>query len=349
MKSKKRILVAPLDWGIGHATRCIPIINALHSHNFEVVIAADSRPLHLLTHEFPDLEFIRFSGYNIKYSSFLPMSISMFFQVPKILLGIKKEHQMLNQIIDDYNIDGVIADNRFGLYSEKVPCVFITHQLQIQTPYFSENIRNFNYKYINRYNACWVVDDEFENLAGELSKPKILPNNTKYIGFQSRFEKQEQEKKYDFLAIVSGPDPQRTILEKVLIKALKDRNEKSLVVLGKPEINTNEQLGNLTIKSHLKADKLNDAILQSELIICRPGYSTVMDLAKLGKKAIFIPTPGQTEQEYLAKSFKQKEICFAQKQNEFDFELALAESKNFSGFHSLESGLTDWQGLFSSF
>ena len=306
MKVKKRILVAPLDWGIGHSTRCIPVINALISNNYEVILAADSRPLHLLSNEFPQLEMIRFEGYNIKYSKYLPMSLSMIFQIPKILWNIKKENATLEDIIKEYRIDGVISDNRFGLYSKKVPCVFITHQLEIKTPSFNESIRNFNYQYINKFDACWVMDDEKINLAGTLSKPNSLPNNTHYIGIQSRFEKQEIKKKYDFLAIVSGPEPQRTILEKGLIKALKNRNKKSLIVLGKPELNTSNQIGSLTIKSHLDAKDLNTAISQSELIICRSGYSTVMDLAKLGKEAIFIPTTGQTEQEYLAKYYHKK-------------------------------------------
>ena len=349
MKVKKRILVAPLDWGIGHATRCIPIINALISSNFEVILAADSRPLHLLSTEFPQLEMIRFEGYNIKYSKYLPMSLSMIFQIPKLLWNIKKENNALKEIIKEYRIDGVISDNRFGLYSSKSPCVFITHQLEIQTPSFSDSIRNFNYQYINKYNACWVMDDEKMNLAGNLSKPDSLPNNTHYIGIQSRFEKQEIKKKYDFLAIVSGPEPQRTILEKGIIKALQDRKEKSLIVLGKPELNTNNKIGNLTIKSHLDAKKLNTAISQSELIICRSGYSTVMDLAKLGGKAIFIPTPGQTEQEYLAENFMSKGICYSQNQSDFNFELALRESKMYSGFEEVKGSKTKWKELFSLF
>ena len=349
MKVKKRILVAPLDWGIGHSTRCIPVINALISNNYEVILAADSRPLHLLSTEFPQLEMIRFEGYNIKYSKYLHMTISMILQIPKLLWNIKKENSALDEIIKGYQIDGVISDNRFGLYSSKVPCVFITHQLEIQAPSFAESIRNFNYQYINKYNACWVIDDEKINLAGNLSKPDSLPNNTHYIGIQSRFEKQEIKKKYDFLAIVSGPEPQRTILEKGLVKALKDRKEKSLIVLGKPEINTSNQIGNLTIKSHLDAKDLNTAIIQSELIICRSGYSTVMDLAKLEKKAIFIPTPGQTEQEYLAHNFKDSGICYTQNQSDFNFEIAIAESKNYTGFNSKINSKTDWPSLFRLF
>lgn len=349
MKSKKRILVAPLDWGIGHATRCIPIIKQLISRNYEVIIAADGRPMHLLSTEFPDLEMIRFSGYNIKYPKYLPMSISMLLQLPKLIVGIKKEHSMLNQIIEDYNIYGVISDNRYGLYSNKVRTAFITHQLKIQSPYFSKSIQNFNYKYINKFDACWVMDDKKNNLAGNLSKPKTLPNNTTYIGVQSRFEKQETEKKYDYLAIVSGPEPQRTILEKGFINALKDRPEKSLIVLGKPELNTSEQLGNLTVKSHLNAKDLNTAIAQSELIICRPGYSTVMDLAKLEKKAIFIPTPGQTEQEYLADNFRNSRICYAQNQSDFNFELAIKESESYKGFETITPGPSNWTTLFQIF
>ena len=349
MKSKKRILIAPLDWGIGHATRCIPIINALISQNHEVIIAADGRPMHLLSTEFPDLEMVRFSGYNIKYPKYLPMSISMLLQLPKILIGIKKEQSILNQIIDDYKIDGVISDSRFGLYSETIPCAFITHQLQIQSPYFSDLIKNFNYKYINKFDACWVMDDEENNLAGSLSKPNALPNNTIYIGTQSRFEKQESKKKYDFMAIVSGPEPQRTILEKGLTNALKDRTEKSLIVLGKPELNTSEQIGNLSIQSHLNAKELNTAILQSDLIICRPGYSTVMDLAKLEKKAIFIPTPGQTEQEYLSENFMSKGICYSQNQSDFNFKLALKESEHYNGFATYDTRNTNWENLFLLF
>jgi len=349
VKTKKRILVAPLDWGIGHATRCIPIINALLANNYEVILAADSRPLHLLSNEFPQLEIIRFAGYNIKYPTYLPMSLSMLLQAPKLLWNIKKENTALNEIIKDYNIDGVISDNRFGLYTNKVPCAFITHQLQIQSPYFTDSIRDFNYKYINKYSACWVMDDETLNLAGELSKPNKLPNNTSYIGIQSRFKKQETEKEYDYLAIVSGPEPQRTILEKGLVNALKDRQEKSLIVLGKPELNTSKQLGNLSIKSHLNAKELNTAIAQAELIICRPGYSTVMDLAVLEKKAIFIPTPGQTEQEYLAENFKAAGICYAQNQSDFDFETAIKESKSYKGFSTSINPTTNWEVLFRLF
>ena len=179
--------------------------------------------------------------------------------------------------------------------------------------------------------------------------PDILPNNTIYIGAQSRFEYEESKKQYSFLAIVSGPEPQRTILEKGLIKALKDREEKSMIVLGKPEIKYEKKIGNLTIKSHLKGDDLNNVILESHLVICRPGYSTIMDLAKLRKKAIFIPTPGQTEQEYLADYCMKKNICVAQNQSDFNLELAIKKNETFSGFQKMLESSVDWKLLLNIF
>ncbi len=349
MKLKKRILLAPLDWGIGHATRCIPLIKALLKHDYEVILAADQRPMHLLSTEFPKLKMIRLGGYNIKYSNHLPLALSMLFQTPRLIWSIKKEYYELKKIINDYKIDFVISDNRFGLHSNKIPTVFITHQLQIRSTYFTNLIQKINYQYINKFDVCWVIDDKKINLAGNLSQPKILPNNTKYIGIQSRFQKYKTKSKYQFMAIVSGPEPQRTVLEKVLIKALKDRKEKSLILLGKPEKKYSKIKGNLTIKSHLNSDDLNLAILQSNLIISRPGYSTIMDLLKLDKKAIFIPTPGQTEQEYLGKKLMQEGICYMQNQNKFNFEKAILKSKMYSGFMDINQLNTDWTELFRIF
>ena len=141
MNKKKRILLAPLDWGLGHATRCIPIANALEANGYEVVFAADGRPLNLLMQEFPKHHFIKLPGYEIRYPRNGNMAASMLWQLPKIMRGIKAERNALKEIIQDFEIDGVISDNRFGLYSEEVPCVFMSHQLRIQAPYFQDFIQ----------------------------------------------------------------------------------------------------------------------------------------------------------------------------------------------------------------
>lgn len=349
MKKKKRILVAPLDWGIGHATRCIPIIRELIRENFQVVIAADNRPLHVLIDEFPELETIRFPGYNISYSKSLPMNLNILLQIPKLFLKIKKEHTQLEEIIQSHKIDGIISDNRFGLFTKKIPCVFITHQLEIQAPYFKKEIQRNNYKYINKYDQCWVPDFKSEGLSGKLSRPDIMPKNIHYIGPLSRFKKINTEKKYAILTIISGPEPQRTLFEKKILKQLKDRDEKSIVVLGIPERKKEKRVGNVIIKNYASSKELNQLIAESELIISRSGYSTIMDLVKLEKRAIFIPTPGQTEQEYLAKYFLNKKICFSENQENFLLKEILEKSTGFRGFSKINKEYTNWKDLFSLF
>ena len=348
---KKKILVAPLDWGIGHATRCIPIIKALLKHNYNVIIAADNRPLHLLKNEFPNLEIIRLSGYNIKYSKYIPMNINILLQLPKLFFSIKKEKNILSQIIEDYKIDGVISDNRYGLYNPKIACVFMTHQLKIKSPYLEDYIQKINYNYINKFNSCWIIDSKDDNVAGELSKPEKLPRNHHFIGILSRFKKntKKQEIKYKYLGLVSGPEPQRTILANGLIKSFKNKEAKTLIVLGKPEEKRNEIIGNLTIRSHMLAEELNEVILNSEIIICRPGYSTIMDLITLNKKAFFIPTPGQTEQEYLANRFLKKKIFYMQKQSEYNLDRGLKEMKKYNVQLSMDPEEKNWKELFSLF
>ena len=332
MNSEKRILVAPLNWGLGHATRCIPVINALLQHNFKVIISANGRSFHLLKEEFPELEFVKIKGIDIKYPRFFPMSISLFFQIPKILFAIYTENKTLKKIVEKHKIDGIISDNRFGLFHKKVKSVFITHQLQIQSPYLKNFIQKINYYFINKFNMCWVMDDEKQNLAGELSKPKKLPNNYKYIGLHSRLKFSQKVKKYKLCFILTGPEPQRTSFEKIIMQSVKGIEEKIVIILGKTEEKNIITKNNLTIISSSNTSEINKYILESEIIISRSGYSTIMDLQKMQSKAIFVPTPGQTEQEYLAKYLKKRGVCFYQKQNNFDLNKAINESKNYSGF-----------------
>lgn len=346
MNRKKRILLAPLDWGLGHATRCIPIAYALEMHGYEVVFAADGRPLQLLMQEFPQHHFIKLPGYEIRYPKNGNMAASMLWQLPKIMRGIKAERLSLKNIIKDFGIDGVISDNRFGLYSKEVPCVFMSHQLRIQAPYFQNFIQQMNFRHIKKFDACWVPDDPKHTLSGKLTKGVTPPITTQYLGTLSRFVPKTKKDNIEVLAIVSGPEPQRNIFEQKLRQQLKDK--KALLVLGKPEEETDEISGNLRIVSHLNSKELNQVMLDAHIVISRSGYSTVMDLARLGKKAIFIPTPGQTEQTYLAEHFFKEKIAFAMDQKNIDLELALEKSNEFSGFPISEES-TNWDALFKLF
>ena len=348
MNSKKRILVAPLDWGLGHASRCIPIANALEHEGFEVVFAASGRTLNLLLKEFPNNDFIKLDGYNVHYPKNGNMAWSMLSQSLKIIKGIRREHALLQEIIKDYNIDGVISDSRFGLYSDEVPCVFISHQLNIQAPVFADFIQKINFKYIQKFDECWVPDDKNHSLSGLLSKVDSLPFKCRFIGALSRFEQMPKTDDLDILAIVSGPEPQRSLLEDLLKKQLIESDQKALLVLGKTEEEREEQLGNLRIVSHLNAKALNQAMVNAKVVISRSGYSTIMDLAVLNKKAIFIPTIGQTEQLYLAKFFYDKKLAFAMHQKELDVLSALKSAEDFRRLSYNHCDM-NWRELLSLF
>ncbi len=329
---KKKILIAPLDWGLGHATRCIPIARALEKQGFEVLFCATSRSLDLLIKEFPDKQFIKLDGYNISYPKNGWMVLSMIFQSLRILYKIRQENKDLKQIIKDFEIDGIISDNRYGMFNKNIPSIFVTHQINIQSPFLSTFIKKINLWFIKKYDQCWIPDTEENILSGNLSLLNLSNNKFKFIGPLSRFEKVNRTKKTEILAIISGPEPQRSMFEKVLKKQLLESGKKCMLILGKTESDKQETIKNLTILNHLPSQELNQEICNSDIVISRSGYSTIMDLAALNKKAIFIPTPGQTEQLYLAQHFENQKIAYAQHQNDFDLKKAIDESKNYSGF-----------------
>lgn len=327
MAKPYKILIAPLDWGLGHATRSIPLIMSLLEEGCTIYIAADGQIRSLLQVEFPNATFLMLKGYKIQYATqkkWMPLKIIL--QIPGILFSIYKEYQWLKNIVKKHSIDGVISDNRFGMYHTVIPSIYITHQLLIKTGNkFSESIaRKFHYWFIKKYTQCWVPDFEGkENIAGQLSHPKDLPANIKYIGCLSRFERHEAaEIQYDLLILLSGPEPQRAIFEKLLLLQLQQFSGKVLLVRGQPGINEtflNPKgiSNNIQIKNHLAAKELNLAIEQAKIVICRSGYTTIMDMIKLQKKAILVPTPGQTEQEYLGLHLMQQKLFYSVHQNEF--------------------------------
>ncbi len=348
---KKRILVAPLNWGIGHATRCIPIINALLAAGFEPVIASDGQALLLLKKEFASLTFITLPSYNITYAtSKFWFKWTLLRQLPHIKKAIKSEQKVVDAIVTDYTIDGIISDNRLGVFSNRVPSVFITHQLNVLSGGTTKLSTFFHDRYLKRFDACWVPDFEhLPNLSGRLShdfKAKGLPIN--YIGALSRFEKKETPTTNAIMVLLSGPEPQRSILETILLTQLSAYKGNVLFVKGIiEETQTVVQQPPFTIYNFMQTDALQAAINESALIIARSGYTTIMDLAKLGKSAFFIPTPGQSEQEYLADYLETQGIAASCSQSNFTLE-ALQRVKAYSGFKSFDHPI-DFEDLFSFF
>lgn len=352
------VLICPLDWGLGHSTRAVPIINKLLQNNCNVIIAADKEPLSFLREAFPELPFYVFPSARVKYPSGSSMPLKMLLSLPRFLINIIKEHYFLKRIIKKHNIKLVISDNRYGVWNKTVYSVFITHQIFIKATkplkWIEPLIERINKYFISRYAECWIPDfiDNERNLSGELSHKKALPVNCHFINPLSRFvylntNKSKVNKllypennKIDILFILSGPEPQRSIFENIILKDIKMYSSlKIALVKGKintdnksiNKINIEKPIDNFIIYSHLNSKALFELINKAELVICRPGYSSIMDLCLLGKKAVFVPTPGQTEQEYLAEYYRLKGFYYSLKQDSFNINDAIDKSKNFNG------------------
>jgi uncharacterized protein (TIGR00661 family) len=309
------------------------VIEELLANDCEVWIAAEGAQEIILQSEFPYLPFLQLEGYRIQYSKrwFL---LNILAQIPRIIYAIKKEHTWLKKIIRLHHFDAVISDNRFGLFSKKIPTVFITHQLRIKSPMgnWSEKIlQRWNYKFINRFSECWIPDFEMENnLSGKLSHPVAKPAiPVKYIGLLSRFKRKQHETIKDHLLfILSGLEPQRTILENKIIDEVSHYPGTATIVRGLPSaLSVIPSTGMIKFYNHLTAEELNTEMQKADWVISRSGYSTIMDIVKLEKKGILIPTPGQTEQEYLALYLMEKQIAFTVSQKKFSLSDSLEKAK----------------------
>ncbi len=324
---------------MGHATRCIPIINALLKANYEPVLASDGDALLLLQKEFPLLESVELPSYNICYpKNGKYLTFKLLLQLPHIILAIKKEQKRVSELIEKENIAGIISDNRFGVYSKKVPSVYVTHQLNVLSGLTTFVTTKIHQQFIRKFDECWIPDiEENSNFSGDLGHYKNPGFNIKYLGILSRFQPKEIEINYDLLLLLSGPEPQRTLLENKLLKELQYFKGRILMVRGVLN-NTSDIKAPTNFKSvnYLLANELEVAINQSNLVIARSGYSTIMDLAVLGKKAFFIPTPGQFEQEYLAKRLQENLIAPFSRQDEFTA-IKLGNLSDYCGFEKANS------------
>ena len=353
MAQQPKILVCPLNWGIGHASRLVPVIRSLLHQGAAVYIGASGNPGAFLKGEFPDLPFIDFPGYDITYpGTGWGMAMKMMQHAPALLRSIKKEHAALDKLIRKYGFSGVVSDNRYGLYSDKIPSVFITHQVFIRTPwhlsFLQPIIARLNRGFIDRFNTCWVPDNEGENnLSGALSHKRPLPDNFRFIGPLSRFDDMMTPNQhnnpgppsYDLLVLLSGPEPQRSILEEKVRDQVKSLGIKVALVRGKPGSGDKPgSIENIDAYNHLESLELLSLMNTSRLVLARSGYSTIMDLAATGKKAILIPTPGQTEQEYLGKYLGERGHFLVSKQDKLNLKEDLARAERHPGLARMNNG-----------
>ncbi len=344
--SGKTVLVCPLDWGLGHATRCVPLIYLLVKTGCRVIIATEGRAAQFLKEEFPDLQHQKFPSYHFFYPRKSAMVWSILLSSPLILYGIIREYRLVKKLAQKHGVDVIIADNRFVCRSPGVLNVYISHVIKIQ---FSKPLRwlepmlhSLHRMAIGGFDMLWIPDfEQAPGLAGSLSHDIRVSVPVSYLGPLSRFSissphpitENEQCKDCDLLVIISGPEPQRTIFEEIIIKQALGSPMKVVILRGLPGGSSEPVINhNLLIYNHLPTPLLHRMILQAPLIISRSGYTTIMDLAALHKRAVFVPTPGQPEQEYLADVMKERQIAYCMNQNEFNLQTALRESEKYTGF-----------------
>lgn len=334
----KRLLFAPLNWGLGHVARSVPLIHACRKAGAEVWIASDGEALTFAQQEVPDAHFLELPSYRPYYSRTNRMVASMLQQTPKFLRVLRKEHQWLQKYIAHYQIDGVVSDNRWGCYSHQVPSVILTHQINLQVPKWaalsSFLLNRFNHYLLSKFDECWVPDIAGRaNLSGALSKATNMEGKVRFIGPLSRLTLPvtHSHNQWNALVLLSGPEPQRSILEELVIGQLAGMEGSYFVVRGVSSPKSFNVPAHIEVVNMLKTEELECAMHASEIVIARAGYSTIMDLEATGQKAVLVPTPGQTEQEYLAKRLHHQGRFYSVFQDQLQLERDLALAHQYKG------------------
>ncbi len=361
-QTPKNILLAPLDWGAGHTTRCIPIVAHLLAGGNRVFFAGNDWQIALIRQVFGNqLTTLPLSGYNITYSSLNHvLQMGLLSQLPRLLQVITTEHNWLLHTVHTHNIQGIISDNRYGLHHPTVPSVIITHQLRILTGVGSvadAAVQQVHYRYLQRFREVWIPDTEQQpSLAGRLSHPESLPHKSRYIGWLSRFvgkgNTQEASTSKHLLVLLSGPEPLRTHTSRRLWEqALSYKGGKVVFADGSDAATAPTSVPpHITYHRRLNDQELIAAVGNAHTIVCRSGYSTVMDLVAMGARAILLPTPAQTEQQYLGKYLRDNRLFYSVAEKDLDLNRAKEKYRNFDfsampsveGFCIHQQALNDW-------
>lgn len=332
----KKILIAPLDWGLGHTTRCLPVIAALLQQGHTLVAAAEGAPAAILKAQFPELQILPLKGYHIAYSRNAGMfTPKLLLQIPKIIRRIIYEHRWLKQVQARHQFDVIISDNRYGLYHASLKSVIMTHQVQILSGMgrlTDKILLSLHCNRLEQFDQCWVVDDATKGLSGILAHPAQMPGNAAYIGTLSQFMRYTtpDTTAEHCLVLLSGPEPMRSQLEHILWRQCSALTGYRFIfvagnIKGKAPDHCPEHI---QYHPYLGGTALLEAIATARLVICRSGYSTLMDLDYLHKEAILIPTPGQTEQEYLARYWSDSGRAIHYTQDNIQLEAGIAHIYN---------------------
>ena len=337
-----RVLVSPLNWGLGHATRDMPVIRKLLELGHEVTIAACGNARAALSQEFPDGASIEFPDYPSPYSSsrfFLPKFV---LSLPLMLKAVAEERRTIAKIVERDTYDLIISDNRLGVYSRKVPSLFITHQLHYHLPMaawpFEIAAVRLNGYLHSRYDRVIVPDNPpgERSLAGKLSRADTGTTRSLayYAGILTSIKQLACSEDLDHLFMISGPEPQRTQLENILLPMVAELEGTSVVLLGSPNGSKNHSGSKrYFVKSYATTEEKINLMNRAKFIVCRSGYTSMMEIAELRKRrALFIPTPGQTEQEYLSWYYQSRGWFLSSGQYDIDLARDIPRTTSFTGF-----------------
>lgn len=317
-----KVLVAPLDWGLGHATRCVPVVKEFIRNGAEVELAVVPANAAFFREVFPEVRQRIAPGYNIVYPKHgFNMALWLLKKSSHLNAIIRYEHRYAEEMVERHGYDIVFSDNRFGFYSRKAYSIYMTHQRRIAFPQAFAVLEGIGIRWhkslMKHFDEVWVPDiEEFPGYAGTLSHVDGSPVPLQYVGLLSRFADSDAKTISDcgsetskasesgpsILAIVSGVEPARTRFEKDLRETLAQIPGNHVMILGKPQSGVHTWTeGNIEFHSHLPTEEFSRAVKKADWVISRGGYSTIMDMAYLGARCIFVPTPGQYEQVALAK------------------------------------------------
>lgn len=305
--SNKIILISVLDWGVGHLTRCVPIIQNLIESNNRIIFAGNLWQMEFVRKEFSTLHLVYLEGYNIELSSQRNTYFQVFNQIFKINKSIQSDRRFVDRMIKKHQVDLVLSDNRYGFRHTEVESIFIGHQLNLQIPSFKNLVNHFLNGMVNQFSSVWILDDKILNLAGQLSDPKHLNVPFHYIGLPSRFDMLDRAIKYKYLFIISGPKPENAIFLNEVERLIINSNVRCAIV---STVESSNRLSGVDYFYDTSTEELNVLLNVAEVVISKSGYTTLMELISLNKNAILIPTKGQYEQEYLASHIKNESFQF---------------------------------------
>lgn len=297
---KERILVSPLNWGLGHVSRTIPIIEALLQNENEVIICCTNAQRELYFSFFPDSIYEDFPGYPFQFKGKGNWSWDILRHLNKLKHFLNEEQKLVQQLVHKHQATILLSDQRYGFKNKDTKNIIISHQPRLPISVWNVFAHVWNTRLLFDFDELWIPDDQNHTFAGKLSHSNH--KNTHYLGPVSRFNDftKYEEFQLEYLAIISGPEPYASQFYKEVVAFLRRKKVPSAIVIPS-SVMIEDKLPSF-IKKHIQPDKRTLELLlqKSNIIISRCGYSTLMDLHFTGHHALLVPTPGQMEQSYLA-------------------------------------------------